>query len=104
MSRKNASVARDLKLSHARILRAYSGQKTDDQRRVILETANAVYEEWNEVIGQDQDASYAMLTNELRNAEGKLKQIRNERDQMANALIDAGSLVAAVNKVLALFP
>lgn len=103
MPRKNSSVARDLKLSHATILRGYSGQKTDDQRRAILNSANAVYEEWNSLLGENPVANYSMLTNELRNARGDLQKIRAERDQMANSLVTAADLVSAVNKVLALF-
>ncbi len=96
----NTEAADKLHEAYVTLLLAYDGDKSKDEKQRITASANSVLAEYNAVKKRKGSSSYAEVTGKLTAANGRLKRIRQERDKMANGLVDATRILNSITGVL----
>ena len=76
--------------------------KTPAQKQRITASINLLKKEFDAVVGRTPSATYAEITGKLSAASNRLKKIRNDRNQMANGLVNATKILNSLNGVLGL--
>lgn len=83
------------------LLLAHSGAPKSEKPR-LLSAAKALKMEYDTVLGRSPALTYLELTGRLSNAAKRLKSIADERDNLANSLVSAATILDAITKVLGL--
>ena len=84
-----------------KLLLAYD-KATPSRKAAIKRCVNVLYDEYARVTGQPNLANYSDVNGALKRPATALTKIRDDADQLANALVTATQIISAVTPVLAL--
>jgi hypothetical protein len=97
----NEAAARVLQDAMIKFMRAYPTAKPAAKGRISF-SVNRLKKEYDDVLGRQGSANYSDVTRGISDATGRLKSIADERDELANSMITAASILDVVTKVLGL--